>query len=89
MDTRIYAKIFANRIRALCNEKKISINQLANMAGIRDSTLNNIVNGGSNNPKIMTLHKIALALGMTPAEFLDFTELSNFSFDGNDNDVDS
>jgi len=32
----------------------------------------------------MTLHKIALAFGMTLSEFLDFDELNNYSFDEDD-----
>lgn len=34
----------------------------------------------------MTLRKIALALNMTLAEFLDFTELNDYSFDDSDED---
>ncbi|HIR32296.1 MAG TPA: XRE family transcriptional regulator, partial [Candidatus Faecousia faecavium] len=30
---------------------------------------------------VKTLHKIALAFNMTLAEFLDFEELNNYSFD--------
>lgn len=43
--------------------------------------LDNIVRGQTHNPKAKTLHKIALAFNMTLAEFLDFPELNNYSFD--------
>ena len=39
------------------------------------------------NPRVKTLHKIALAFNMTLAEFLDFEELNEHSFD-DDSDED-
>ena len=38
------------------------------MSNIKQSTIDNIVRGGSRNPRIMTLHKIAYAFGMTLSE---------------------
>lgn len=76
-----YAEIYVKRIRHLCEERGISINRLAVMSGIRQSTLNNIISGVSKNPTAKTLHKIANALNMTLAEFLDFEELNDYSFD--------
>ena len=76
-----YSKLYAERIRALCAEHKISINQLAIMSGVPQSTLDNIMRGLTKNPRILTLHKIANALGMTPAEFLDFPELNDCFFE--------
>ena len=35
----------------------------------------------SKEPRYITLHRIALAFGMTPAEFLNFNEMNEFSFD--------
>ena len=37
--------------------------------------------GLTKNPRVMTLHKLALAFNMTLAEFLDFPELNDYSFD--------
>lgn len=76
-----YSKIILNRIRFLCGERRITINKLADMSGLRQSTINNLVRGTSINPKIRTLHKIATAFNMTLAEFLDYPELNNYSFD--------
>lgn len=42
---------------------------------------NAIARGLTKNPRAMTLHKIALAFGMTLSEFLDFPELNEYSFD--------
>lgn len=76
-----YSELFVNRIRQLCNERGISINKLAVMSDVKQSTLDNIMRGLTKNPRIKTLHKVALAFSMTPAEFLDFRELNDYSFD--------
>ena len=74
-----YHEIIVNRITALCRERGFSINQLAMMSNIGQSTLDNIIHGNSKNPTIQTLHKIALAFHMTVAEFLDYPELNHYS----------
>ena len=81
MTNEAYAKILVNRIRSLCRSRGLSINKLADMSGVSQGTLDNLVNKRTLNPRIMTLHKIALAFGMTPAEFLDFKEFNDYSFD--------
>ena len=79
-----YSDLYVQRIKSLCKKRRISINKLSNMAGIHQSTLDNIVRGLTKNPKARTLHKIALAFSMTLSEFLDFPELNNYSFDENE-----
>ena len=69
-----------NRILRLCAERKITINKLATMSGVKQSTLDNIVRGLTKNPRVKTLHMIALAFNMTLSEFLDFKELNDYSF---------
>ncbi|ERI80848.1 hypothetical protein HMPREF0239_00360 [Clostridium sp. ATCC BAA-442] len=51
------------------------------MSGVSQSTLDNLVNGKTFNPRICTLHRIALAFGMTVSEFLNFKDLNDFSFE--------
>ncbi len=80
----IYADLYAKRIRSLCKKRGISINQLAKMSNVRQSSIDNIVNGRTGNPGVVNLHKIATAFNMTLAEFLDFKELNEFSFDDNE-----
>ena len=77
----VYSSIFAKRIRTLCDERGYSISKLAYISDVSESTLDNIMQGHTNNPGIMSLHKIALAFNMTLSEFLDFKELDEFSFD--------
>lgn len=76
-----YSDIYIKRIRKLCRERGIAINKLATMSDVKQSTLDNIVRGQTKNPTVVTLHKIAHAFNMTLAEFLDFAELNEYSFD--------
>ena len=76
-----YSGLYVNRIRDLCQKRGFSINKLATMSNIKQSTLDNIVRGLTKNPGAKTLHRIALAFNMTLAEFLDFNELNDYSFE--------
>ena len=77
----LYYEIYAMGVRTLCKRRGISINRLAKMSDLKQSTIDNILRGVSKNPQVNTLHKIANALGMTLAEFLDFEEPNAYSFD--------
>ncbi len=81
-----YADIYVRRIRKLCKERGIAINKLATMSDVKQSTLDNIMQGNTKNPRVKTLHKIALAFNMTLAEFLDFNELNDYSFEDDSED---
>ena len=81
-----YSEIYVKRIRKLCKDRGIAINKLATMSDVKQSTLDNIVRGLTKNPRVKTLHKVALALNMTLAEFLDFDELNEYSFDDDTED---
>lgn len=78
-----YSEIIVRRIQQLCKKKGCSINKLANMSGVKQSTLDNLMRGLTKNPGIVSLHKIANAFNMTLAEFLDFEELNEYSFEDN------
>lgn len=82
-----YSEIYVERIRSLCRKRGISINKLATMSDVKQSTLDNIVRGLTRNPRVQTLHKIAIAFGMTLSEFLDFPELNAYSFDDNEEEI--
>lgn len=82
-----YSNLYVYRIKNLCQCRGISINRLATMSGIKQSTLDNIVRGITKNPKAKTLHKIALAFNMTLSEFLDFPELNDFTFEEDDDEL--
>lgn len=76
-----YSDLYALRIKQLCKAQGITLNRLATLAGLKQSTINNIIHGTSKNPKVRTLHKIAVIFGMTLSEFLDFPELNEYSID--------
>ena len=79
-----YSDLYVMRIRKLCKERGIAINKLATMSDVKQSTLDNIVRGITKNPGAKTLHKLAIAFNMTLAEFLNFKELNDYSFDDNE-----
>ena len=79
-----YSEIYVNRIKSLCKQRGIAINKLATMSGVNQSTLDNIVRGITKDPRVKTLHKVAIAFNMTLAEFLDFNELNDYSFEDED-----
>lgn len=81
-----YSEIYVKHIRSLCKQRCIAINKLATMSDVKQSTLDNIARGLTKNPRVKTLHKLAIAFNMTLAEFLDFDELNDYSFDDDDED---
>ena len=81
-----YSNLYVARIRKLCKDRGIAINKLATMSDVKQSTLDNIVRGLTKNPRVKTLHKIALAFNMTLAEFLNFDELNAYSFEEDEED---
>lgn len=76
-----YSDVIILRLTRLCEERKITINKLANLSGITQSTVENIMSGKTKNPKLKTLHKLALGLGMTVSELLDFSEMNETIFE--------
>ena len=76
-----YINLYIERIRTLCEKRKYSLNRLATLSDVKQSTLDNMMRGVTKNPGIQTLHKIALTFNMTLAEFLDFDSLNAYSFD--------
>ena len=60
-----------DRILNLCEERKITVNKLSTICGMTQSTLNNIVNGSSKDPKVSTVKKICDGLEITLSEFFD------------------
>ena len=40
-----YSELYAMRIRQLCKQRGLSINKLADMSNVRQSSIDNIING--------------------------------------------
>ena len=75
-----YSDVIVLRLTRLC-EQNITINRLATLSGITQSTVENIVSGKTKNPKLKTLHKLAVGLGMSVSELLDFPEMNETIFE--------
>lgn len=61
----------ARRILALCNEKEIAVNALANSAGMSPSTIYSMLNTKSKNPGIVTIKKICDGMDLSLRAFFD------------------
>ncbi|MCB5504058.1 MULTISPECIES: helix-turn-helix domain-containing protein [Clostridia] len=58
-----------------------TVNKLATRSGLTQSTVENIMSGKTKNPKLKTLHRLAIGLDMTVSELLDFPEMNNTAFE--------
>lgn len=76
-----YSEAIIKRIAELCAERGISVNKLATLSCIRQSTVDNLMRGNAKNPKLKTLHKLSAGLGMTVSELLDFPEMNEGQFE--------
>ncbi len=59
------------RILELCKINHITVNHLAAISGVTQSTLNNIVSGRNKSATISTIKKLCDGLGITIVEFFD------------------
>lgn len=76
-----YSEAITKRILALCKERNITLNKLATLSGMKQSTLENIVKGNTKSPGFRTLHRISIGLGMTISELLNFPEINDAIFE--------
>lgn len=76
-----YSQAIIKRLTQLCEERKITINKLATLSGITQSTVEDLMKGKTKNPTLKTLHKLAIGLDMTVSELLDFLEMNESAFD--------
>lgn len=59
----------SKKLLKICDEKDISINKLATICCLTQSTVQNIIEGNSVNPKLLTIVRICDGLGITLEEF--------------------
>ena len=74
MDTKT---AIANRIRALCDERRITPNGLANLSAVPQATIKSILNGESKNPGTVTIKKLCDGLEITLSDFFSTEEFDN------------
>jgi len=66
-----------SRIIELCGQYNMTINRLANEAGVSPSSLKNILYGKSRNPGVATIKMLCDGWGITIAEFFDTDVFKN------------
>jgi len=59
------------RILDLCAQQQITVNRLATISGVTQSTLNNIVSGRNNSVTVSTIKKLCDGLDISLREFFD------------------
>lgn len=59
------------RINELCDKYNITVNKLATISGITQSTINNITGGRNNSTTISTIKKICDGLDISIKDFFD------------------
>jgi len=59
------------RIMELCNERNITINKLATLSGITQSTLSNIMRGNSKTPTLQTVVYLCEGFDIDLVEFFN------------------
>ena len=61
----------AKRILALCEDRGIAVNALANLSGVSPSTIYSMLNEKSQNPGVVSLKKICDGLDISIRDFFD------------------
>ena len=59
------------RVLKLCKQRNITINKLATLSGMAQSTVNSLIDGRSENPKLLTILRVCLGLNMEIKEFFN------------------
>lgn len=59
------------RIQALCLERNIAVNALANLCGVAPSTIYSMLNKKSKNPGVVSIQKLCDGLEISVREFFD------------------
>ena len=59
------------RIMQLCEERGITLNKLATIAGIRQSTLSDIIHDRSRNTGVETIERICVGLEISVYDFFN------------------
>lgn len=61
----------SKKILCILDEMDITVNKLATICCLTQSTVDSLVNGKSKNPKLLTIVRICDGLGITLKEFFD------------------
>ena len=69
--------VVAERFQALCKERKIKINELANISGVTPSTAYSMMDEKRRDVSIITIKKFCDGLGITLGEFFSTPEFDD------------
>ena len=64
----------ANRFRKICQERNITVNELANLSGVTPSTAYSMLDSSRRDISIVTIKKFCDGLDMTLGEFFSTAE---------------
>lgn len=66
------AKLISNRLYKFIEDKNLTINRLATLSGINQSSVNNLFDGSTKSPKIATVKALCDGLNISVKDFFDF-----------------
>lgn len=70
-------RAIANRIKALCEEKGLNYNSLAEKSGLPLRKVYRLMSSGASNPGVFTIIRLCNAFEITLNEFFDAEEFKN------------
>jgi len=65
------SQAISQKILNICDEKNITPNKLASICCLTQSTVQNLIAGKSNNPKLLTIIRICEGLNISLKDFFD------------------
>lgn len=65
-------ELIFKRLYSLIDERNLTINRLATISGVRQSTIASLINRPTGVPKADTLRKLCAGLGISVRDFFDF-----------------
>ena len=67
----LISEAVSKKLIKICNEKKITINKLASISCLTQSTVDYLIKEKSKNPKLLTVARICDGLNISLTEFFD------------------
>lgn len=65
------SEAISQKLLKICSERNISVNRLAIICCLTQSTVQNIIDGNSTNPKLLTIVRICDGLNISLKDFFD------------------
>ncbi len=65
------SRAISKRIKKMCKEKNITVNKLASLSYLTQSTVQSLVDGTSKNPKLLTIIRLCEGFDIKTKDFFD------------------